>query len=199
MFKKRIVINSNNDLIKFYKRLKYYKYLFFLKFESSNKEIQDIIYALNIKNRRMRINFIYDYSCNYIDNYWNGKNYCGFKNNKCYCQQYKGCKYINGCCRLCIYQSIKGCKTSNLTCKFYYCTEVHKRYKVLNYDDIKILKIFSFRQKTIIRHSYFNSREGILFDLKYSLISIFAIKLIIRNIIRIIILNKRKRKKLNKK
>lgn len=184
MFKKRIVINSNNDLIKFYKRLKYYKYLFFLKFESSNKEIQDIIYALNIKNRRMRINFIYDYSCNYIDNYWNGKNYCGFKNNKCYCQQYKGCKYINGCCRLCIYQSIKGCKTSNLTCKFYYCTEVHKRYKVLNYDDIKILKMFSFRQKIIIRHSYFNSREQILFDLKYSLISIFAIKLIIRNIIR---------------
>ena len=184
MFKKRIVINSNNDLIKFYKRLKYYKYLFFLKFESSNKEIQDIIYALNIKNRRMRINFIYDYSCNYIDNYWNGKNYCGFKNNKCYCQQYKGCKYTNGCCRLCIYQSIKGCKTSNLTCKFYYCTEVHKRYKVLNYDDIKILKMFSFRQKIIIRHSYFNSREQILFDLKYSLISIFAIKLIIRNIIR---------------
>lgn len=42
MFKKRIVINSNNDLIKFYKRLKYYKYLYFFKFESSNKEIKNI-------------------------------------------------------------------------------------------------------------------------------------------------------------
>ena len=167
MLKKEIVIKNNKDLNSFYKKLKFYKYLFFVKFETNNNEIQDIISALNIK--------------------------------KCYCQQYKGCKYTNGCCRLCIYQSNKGCKTSNLTCKFYYCTEVHKRYKVLNYDDIKILKIFSFRQKTIIRHSYFNSREGILFDLKYSLISIFAIKLIIRNIIRIIILNKRKRKKLNKK
>lgn len=189
----KIIVNSKNDLKKFYKRLKYYKYLFFVKFESDNNEIQDIITALNIKKRNKRIEYVYDYSCKYIDNYWENINYCGFKCNKCYCQQYKGCKYKNGCCRLCKYQSDNGCITSNLTCKFYYCTEVLRRFKTLTYNDIKILKLFSFRQKTIIKHSFFNSREEVLFDLKYSLIIVFAIKLLIKNIIRIIYINKRKK------
>ena len=187
----KIVINSDKDLNKFYKRLKYYKYLFFIKFESDNKVIQDIITSLNIKNRNKRITYIYDYCCKFIDNYWKDINYCGFKCNKCYCQY--DSKYTNGCCRLCKYQSKSGCTTSNLTCKFYYCTEVLKRHKVLTINDLKILKLYSFRQRIIIKHSYFNSREDVLFDLKYSLIIVFAFKLIIKNIIRIIYIKKTKK------
>ena len=182
----KIIINNENDLKKFYKHLKFYKYLP-IKFESDNNEIKDIIYSLNIKNRNKRITYIYDYSCKFIDNYWKNINYCGFKCNKCYCNQ------INGCCRLCKYQSSSGCTTSNLTCKFYYCTEVLKRHKVLTMNDLKILKLYSFRQRIIIKHSYFNSREEVLFDLKYSLIIVFAFKLIIKNIIRIIYIKKRKK------
>ena len=188
MFNKKIIIKSERDLDKFYKKLKYYKLSLFTKFESDNKNIQDIITALNIKNRNKRIIYIYDYVCNYIDNFWNGKNYCGFKNNKCYCQQQIKSKYINGCCRLCLYQSIKGCKTNNLTCKFYYCTEVCKRYRVLTYEDIKILNLFSSRQRIIIKHSFFNSREQILFDLKYSFLLIFAFKVLLRHVFRILYL-----------
>ena len=190
----KIIVNSKNDLKKFYKRLKYYKYLFFVKFESDNNEIQDIITALNIKKRNKRIEYVYDYSCKYIDNYWENINYCGFKCNKCYCQQYKGCKYKNGCCRLCKYQSDNGCITSNLTCKFYYCTEVLRRHKVLTYNDIKILKLFSLRQKVIIKHSFFNSRGEILFDLKYMPLILVSFKLLYRNIFRIIFLIKHRKK-----
>ena len=195
MIKKKIVINNEKDLKKFYKFIKIYRYLKFLEFDSDNKEIKPIINALNIKRRNKRITYIYDYACSFIDAYWDNINYCGFKNNKCYTQQYKGCKYQNGCCRLCMYQSSKGCTTSNLTCKFYYCTEVCKHYKVLKYDDIKILKLFSLRQKVIIKHSYFCSREQILFDLKYSGIILYALKMFWRQIIRIREMSFKRRKK----
>ena len=181
----KIIIKNDNELKRFYKKIKYYKYLP-IKFETNNEEIKDIIYSLNIKNRNKRIEYIYDYICKFIDNYWNDINYCGFKYNKCYCNQ------INGCCRLCKYQSESGCTTSNLTCKFYYCTEVLKRHKVLKFKDLNILKLYSFRQKIIIKHSYFNSREEILFDLKYSFLVVFALRLIIKNIIRIIHIKKNK-------
>lgn len=193
MIKKKIVINNDKDLKKFYKRIKYYRYLKFIEFISDNEEIKPIIDALNIHRRHQRITYIYDYACSYIDNYWKDINYCGFKNNKCFTQQYKDCKYQNGCCRLCMYQSNRSCLTSNLTCKFYYCTEVCKRYKVLTYNDIKLLKMFSFRQKVIIKHSYFCSREQILFDLKYSFITVFTLKLILRQIIRIINIKKNRK------
>ena len=135
-----------------------------------------------IEKRKKRIAYIYDSACNYIDNYWKGKNICGFKNNKCYTQQYKGCKYKNGCCRRCIYQSNKGCTTSNLTCKLYYCTEVRKRYKVPTFKDIKILKKLSIRQRIILKHDYFSSREEVLTDLYIGSITIFIIRLLYRYI-----------------
>lgn len=190
MIKKIIKINNENDLKNFYHNIKFYRFFRFIEFVSDNQEIEPIIKALNIKKRNERIIYIYDYACSFIDHYWQNINYCGFKNNKCYTQQYKGCRYKNGCCRLCVYQSLKGCTTSNLTCKLYYCTEVCKRYNVLKYDDIKILKLFSFRQKIIIKHSYFCSREQILFDLKYLGIILYTLKIFCCQIIRIIKIKK---------
>ena len=192
MIKKEIVINSEKNLDKFYKKVKFYKSIVykFTFFYSDNDEIGDIIEALNIKNRYKRISFIYDNVCSIIDSYVANKNFCGFKNHKCLTQQKEGCKYKNGCCRRCLYQSNKGCTTSNLTCKFFYCEKVKQKHKILTMDDIKILRCFSCRQREIVRHDYFSSREEVISDLYVGSLIIFTIRIIFRNMKRIIKLNK---------
>ena len=184
MKRKIINIKNKNDLIKFYNNLKWYKTLFYKNtlFETRNKELQDIIEALNIKKRNKRIEYIYNSACKKVDDFCKDKNMCGFKNNKCYTQQYKGCKYKNGCCRKCIYQSSKGCTTSNLTCKLFNCSEVRKRFEVLEFNDLKILKLLSIRQRIILKHDYFSSREEVLKDLYIGSLFIFVVRLIYRYI-----------------
>ena len=187
MITKKININSDKDLNRFYKKLFFYKTCIyrFVNFVSDNQEIKDIIKALNIKKRNMRIRYVYDRSCLYVDRFWDNKNICGFRNNKCYTQRNNS--YINGCCRRCFYQSDKGCRTANLTCKMFYCSEVRKRNKVPSFNDIKILKLLSIRQRIILKHDYFSSREEVLGDLYIGFISIFLVRLLFRYLIRNII------------
>ncbi len=176
---KYILINNEKDYKKFIKKLWIYKSYRFTKFYlinnfNSSKDINIIINALNIKNRRKRISFIYDSACNIIDNHTKNKNICGFKNNRCLAQRYNGC-----CCR-CIYQSNKGCKTKNLTCKLFNCNEIKKRFDVINFNDLTILKILSKRQQIILKHDFFSSREEVLNDLFIGSITIFAFRIIYR-------------------
>ena len=194
MKKKEIIINNKRDLEKLYKRLCLYKSFFYknTEFYSDSKEIKELVKALNIKVRKKRIIYIYDTSCKIIDDYVRGKNICGFKNNKCYTQQKEGCKYINGCCRRCFYQSKKGCRTSNLTCKFFYCSKVKEKYRILEERDINLLKLLSFRQKEIIRHNYFSNREEVLSDLYIGSITLFTIRYIFRQVKRIVKLSNKK-------
>ncbi len=111
-----------------------------------------------------RIAYIYDSACNYIDNYWKGKNICGFKNGQCFVQQKKDNGKYDGCCRCCKYNN-HGCTTSNLACKLFNCSEVKDRYKVYKYEDIKILKLLNLRQRELVRSDYFSTREEVLKDL----------------------------------
>ena len=141
-------------------------------------EVAFIKEAREIKNRKERIAFIYDKACEILDSQFKGINVCGFLNNKCYSQQCN--KYTNGCCRKCIYHSNNGCITNNLTCKLFYCGEVTKRYKVLEFKDLKILKLLSLRQRIILKHDYFSSREEVLRDLYIGSLFIFVIRLIFR-------------------
>lgn len=160
-------------------------------FETKSKDKQDeiIVKALNIKNRKERITYLYDATCDYIDNYYEGKNICGFKNGYCYSNRVNGCKYKYGCCRICIYKSSKGCPSKNLACKLFNCSEVYKRRTVISYKDLKTLKLFSLRQRYIVKIDYFNLREDVLRDL-YSYSMIYSTirvvyRLIKNNIIRI--------------
>ena len=157
---KIIKIDNTN---KFYKKLFIYKSFLYKKvlFESNNKDIIPIIKALNIKNRKKRIIYIYDYACSYVDNYMKKQNSnpCGFKNCKCIVQRKENSKNINGCCRKCYLNTSKGCSTSNLTCKLFYCNDMKNKYKTLKIKDIKILKLLSFRQRIMINSCYFITRE----------------------------------------
>jgi len=183
--KKTIVLNNQDDRNKFLKNIWKYRSIFyhFKEFELKDNlgygdDIKGIIDALNIKDKKKRITFIYDSACENIDEYYKDKNICGFKNGKCYAQRFN--KYHNGCCRKCIYQSNKGCQTKNLTCKLFNCSEVTCRNKVLKFEDLIILKVLSKRQQVIIKHDYFSSREEVLKDLFIGSLTIFGIRLTFR-------------------
>lgn len=165
-------------LLPIYKHI--YRHLNSFHINASDEEINEIIKAISIKKRKERIEFVYDGACEILDNQFNGCNICGFNNYKCLAQQSGNCNFFNGCCRRCVYQSTNGCKTSNLTCKLFYCCEVTNKYKVLQIKDLKILKVLSFRQKIILKHDYFTSREDVIRDLQIGSPTIFIIRTLYR-------------------
>lgn len=159
-----------------YKSFLYY----FVTFTTDSKEKQDqiIVRALNIKNRKIRITYIYDSACQIIDDYNNSENICGFKNCQCYTQ--RGTNYKYGCCRLCKYKTDKGCPTKNLACKLFNCSEVCKRRKVIKYEDLKILKVLSIRQRFAVKSDYFSIREDVLKDLYCYTLTFATIRIVLR-------------------
>ena len=188
MKRKIITIKSENDYIKFIKRVSLYKSVLYINTEfqveglQENDKVLQIIKGLNIKNRRKIITYVYDTACNIIDNNTKGLNICGFKKNKCYIQQIKNNGKCNGCCRLCKYQNSNGCPTKNLACKLFNCSEVKKRYKTIEYKDLDILRLLSLKNRLIVKSDYFSTREDVLKDL-YAFTLIYSIlRVISRNI-----------------
>ena len=171
MKSKTILISNSNDYNKFlrklsiYKSVLYYNTIFVVKNDINDNMIDYIINALNIKNRKKRITYIYDNSCKLIDDNNKNMNICGFKDNKCYVQRNLNNVICNGCCRKCLYQTNKGCPTKNLACKLFNCSEVTSRYDVIKYDDLKLLKLLSLKNQFIIKSDYFSTREDVLKDL----------------------------------
>ena len=172
MFKKKIIIKDKKDLKKFYNNIKYYRSILFAftKFESDNKEIEHIITALNIKNRFKRIKYVYDTACDEVDAFTEGKNICGFKDGVC------RAKIKNGCCRKCFHVTDHGCPSRNLACKLFFCTKVRNKYKIIMFDDLKILYCLSFRCRVILRHDFFTLREEVLMDMYIGWITILFIR-----------------------
>lgn len=177
MRSKNILVNNNRDYnkllrkINLYKSILYCKTIFIVENKINEENIDYIINALNIKNRRKRIEYIYDQSCYFIDEKVKNTNICGFKNGKCYVQRKLNSEQCNGCCRKCIYQTKNGCSTKNLSCKLFNYSEVTSRYKVIRFNDLKILKILNLKNRFIIKSSYFSKREDVLNDLySYSII-----------------------------
>lgn len=169
----KIVINvtNNEEKIKFLKKIKYFRMslfkIFSFEYTGNDEEIKEIVYALNIKNNRKRVEYIYDNVCDKIDKKFEGINICGFNCGKCYAQQKGNRETKNGCCAHCAYQSSDGCKTKNISCKLFFCEEVTSRHKVVRYKEINLLKCFGIRQQIISRSSFFLNREEIVRCLAY--------------------------------
>ena len=186
MRSKTILINNSNDYnnflskINIYKSILYCNTLFVVKNNINNQMIDYIINALNIKNRKKRIVYIYDSSCELIDDNTKNINICGFKNNKCYVQRKIKNGKCNGCCRMCIYQTKDGCPTKNLACKLFNCSEVRKRYEVIEYKDLKLLKVLSQKNQIIIKSDYFSKREDVLKDLYSYTLTFSTLRIVYR-------------------
>ena len=190
-----LVVRTEKDKRKFYLFLPIYKSflfkLFYYNIKTDDVDIKRIEKALNIKSRKKRITYVYDEACSIVDSiFLDVKNPCCFKNNKCYIQRCKKLDKFNGCCRGCRYQSSNGCPTSNLACKLFFCSEIKKRYKIIEYKDLKILKVLSLRQRFLVKSDYFSKREDVIKDLFYGSIFVGTIRIVYRIIKNFIIVKK---------
>lgn len=162
----------------------------FTRFSTNNKDLELIVNALNIKNRRKRIEYVYDEAINIINKYYY-MDLCNFQNNKCIVQRKTNSDRINGCCRMCNLVTETGCPSSNLACKLLYCKTALGNVKQLKFKDISILKCLSLEQRIILRSDFFETREEIITDLYYGIV-LYGIKSAYKEIKRSI-LNLKKR------
>ena len=148
----------------------YHSFLFrFVKFETKNNDLKNIVQALNIKRRKARIEFVYDEAIKYINKYYS-KDLCRFIDNRCIAARKYKKDRLNGCCRLCAYQNNTGCKVNNLSCKLFYCKAALENIKELNINDIEILKCLNKRQRFILKSDFFSKREDVINDLYYGVL-----------------------------
>lgn len=184
--KKKIVVNNRNDYNRFVKKLFIYKSILYKNvfFELENivedENLDYLIKGLNIKNRKKRIDFIYDMCCFMIDSKNSSINICGFVNNQCFVQRKNKNQECNGCCRKCIYQTSKGCSSKNLACKLFNCSEVKKRFETLSDKDLPLLKLLSLKNRLIVKSDYFSLREDVLKDLYCYSFIVSTIRIIFR-------------------
>lgn len=170
---KTIIINNEKDYKKLLSKLKYYKYYKFTDFNIvnniKNEDIDTINEALNIKNRKKRITYIYDELVKYLNEYYK-EDLCKFENDKCFVQRNNKNKF--GCCAECnLVKSGTGCPTSNVSCKLIYCKPALNNIKKLKLTNIPISRCLSIFQRFILRFDVFSTREEIINHLNYGLIA----------------------------
>jgi hypothetical protein len=168
------IININNDnykdvLNKLYlygKSKKIFKFNYDDNFKYKD-DFNNIEKALNIKDYKERLSFIYDVVCDYLDNLFINQNMCEFKDNKCYSNRCKNFDKINGCCANnknvnCKYFDKDHCTIKCSGCKFYICPNLKKKRGPIKMNDIFITKLLSPRQKIVLRYTVFTPKEIII-------------------------------------
>lgn len=140
-------------------------------------EINVAILAIQIENKKARLEFLYDKICFYLDYICHINNLCNFKNDQCFAKQ--NTDVTMGCChhfpnkkwgllyqkRLvpCEFLSKKGCTTQSIGCKMFVCDEVKKKGYKFTVNNVLLIKyFFNFLQKFVIKTSTFESKECIM-------------------------------------
>lgn len=192
---KVLIIKQENGKYKIPGLLRYRLWNRNLKFEykgklcdkeiKDNKEIRQIsllVEAFNIKNRKERLTFIYDKSCDLLDENFYGENLCKFKNNKCFVNRMHGCS-VDGCCRskdnknACKFLVKHKCTNRNLACKLHVCSYMRKKGYTFKVNDIYMLKyLYNWKQKMFCYFNLFISREKFLKDIYTNSIILWALK-----------------------
>lgn len=134
-----------------------------IKFETGDKNLKKIVNALNIKNKKNRIMYVYDEAIKYINSYYR-EDLCKFIDGKCIVQRNNGSEHVDGCCYRCPIVTDNGCPSSNFACKLIYCKTAIGNMKRLNFNSVKILKCLSINQRLVILTDFFSTREEILED-----------------------------------
>lgn len=183
MIKIPISIQNFKDINRFMRRLPFYRSFLgrFLFFEIKDNllPISTIVTALNIKNRKQRVTYLYDTLCMLVDEFYQDKNYCQFCHNQCFIQR-RIKRFENGCCRKCIHLIDHRCSTQNLTCKMFHCQSIKNSYPVVSWNDFSLFQCFSLRQKIILKAEYFATREEIILDLKIGSLFVSSVFILYR-------------------
>ena len=150
-----------------------------INFDENNKQHNDFILAINTifyNTRYEQYNYIYDTVCDYLDNYFYGKNLCDFKNNKC--GEKINTSSVIGCCRhfkikwlgplsklvLCEYlKEDCTCGAKCILCKLFTCDYLEKKGIKFKVKDILLLNVFlNPLQKYFIKYMVFMPKEKII-------------------------------------
>lgn len=155
-----------------------------LIFKNNSKYYLDIINclkAINITDKYLKYEFIYDRVCDKLDSDFKNCNCCDFKENRCVNNRLDNASYKSmGCCysfdfrkifdvryinnvQVCEYLGENGCTQKNISCKLFTCRYLRK--KGIKYDTHKILLLECFLNKKkhdVIKFNYFRTKEQIL-------------------------------------
>lgn len=179
--KDKVLLSVYKDLIKIFKFCRknniFVKEVYLINY---NKSINNnyMIYELDnlisiyLLNNEDRINYIYDYMCDYLDDEFNTFNLCDFKNNKCVSRrdlECKGCRnpLTYGCCytkgRVCPNLINNRCSIKSLPCKFFTCRYLEKRGIKYRPWDYLIIRLFlSYRQMIILDQTLYTPKDIII-------------------------------------
>ena len=184
MKQQTIQINSEEEYQAFLKRIPLYRSVLcrFTTFAISGtvhpEELKDFETALNLKNRKKRITFLHDRICDIIDQYNAANGIVCHYNSDGICEDPKHQTRKNGCCCHCYLQTSTGCPSRNLSCKFYFCDHMCKKFRPLTMKDIELLRMFTPSERQIIKENVFVKREtsiGLLCLGSYLLFCVYSI------------------------
>lgn len=171
ILKNKIGIEENSKIILGY----------IINYDENNEEHNDFISGINAifyKTRYERYNYIYDTACNYLDNFFYGKNLCDFKDNKC--GEKRNTSSVTGCCHhfkpkwlgplspkmvLCEHLNKVNftCDAKCLPCKLFTCFYLEKKGIKFRIRDILLLDtFFNPLQKYFIKYKVFTPKDKIL-------------------------------------
>ena len=135
-----------------------------VKFETSNPKLKNITKALNIKDKRERITYIYNETIKALNKYYY-QDLCKFENGQCIAQRMRNKGKVNGCCRFCPLVTDKGCPSENVSCKLIYCKTAIKNIKLIKIRDIEITKCLPPFKRLILKGDFFITKEEFIDDL----------------------------------
>lgn len=183
--KDKITLNQSDIIVKGLKKLLNKKYLLDKKkhidLKTGNSVYEEFIKiavgVLNFNTKKEQYNYLYDRTCDYLDDRVVKCNACGFKEDKC--EVKRNTNTTMGCCHhyknkkfgilyeknliLCEYQKDKMCTAKCLTCKLYMCDAMKKKGYNFNIKNIiSIKRYFNIIQKIILSTSFFTTKDEIL-------------------------------------
>ena len=151
---------------------------YLLNYDENNKnhiEFISAIKAILYDNKFQRYNYIYDTVCDYLDNFFYGKNLCDFKENQC--GEKRGTTSRIGCChhfkvkwlgpftKLVPCEHLKEdytCGAKCIGCKLFTCDYLEKKGVKFRIKDILLLDtFFNPVQKYFIKFMVFTTKEKI--------------------------------------
>ena len=140
---------------------------------NNNSLILELDFLLNCHNKSgyERIDYIYDYMCDYLDEEFNCNNICNFIDNRCISRRelernnfdkpvIYGCCYTKG--KKCKYLD-HGCKIKCISCKLFTCRYLHKLGVRYRPKDFLVFRLFfTMKQRRIIDESIYVKKEDIM-------------------------------------
>lgn len=177
LFIKNIMVKKKMDIGLLKTNKKMIGYIF--NYDDTNKDYNDFISSINAilyNTRYERYNYIYDTVCDYLDNYFYGKNLCDFKNNKC--GEKRNTSSTTGCChhfktkwlgpfsKLVVCEHLKEdftCNAKCISCKLFTCDYLEKKGIKFRIKDILLLNVFfNPLQKYFIKYMVFTPKDKII-------------------------------------